>query len=62
LASAKSRAKLALDAVPNSGHCGWAALEAKLACQITEGKLEMKKGSAESAPPRSRVTMGTPNL
>src|ERR1700733_327664 len=28
---------------PNSGRCGWDALEAKLACQDTEGKLEMKK-------------------
>jgi hypothetical protein len=40
---AKSRARSALDAVPNFGRCGWDALEAKLACHDTEGKLEMKK-------------------
>jgi hypothetical protein len=34
---AKSRARSALDAVPNSGRCGWGALEAKLACQDTTG-------------------------
>ena len=39
---AKSRARPASDAVPNSGRCGWDALEAKLACQDTKGKLEMK--------------------
>ena len=41
--SAKSRARSALDAVPNSGRCGWDALEANLVCQDTKGKLEMKK-------------------
>jgi hypothetical protein len=30
---AKSRARTAPDAVPNSGRCGWDALEAKLACR-----------------------------
>jgi hypothetical protein len=36
----KSRARRAPDAVPNSGRFGWYALEAKLAGQDTEGKLE----------------------
>ena len=40
---AKSGARPPPDAVPNSGRCGWDALEAKLAGQDTEGKLGMKK-------------------
>jgi hypothetical protein len=48
--SAKSRARSALDAVPNYGRRGWDALEAKLACQDTEGKLEMKKDQRGNQP------------
>jgi hypothetical protein len=61
---AKSRARSALDAVLNSGRCGWDALEAKLACQDqdTEGKLEMKKDQRRINPATSVLSQLQKNL